>query len=262
MSVKSRKKRSEPETFKTNWSTYLGRGITTVVSVVLIFYVALLAASRTQGFRSLVAERFELFTGLEVEVEESRLTPGLTLTSGGISASHESGRKVPALSIDELSIEWERYRLFSPRDEDIKQVRVKGLEAHIQRKGEILPKGLRLLAPAGAFAGRGEIQRDVRLLLSRISDLPRAGVPMEVEGPLMCWWLGERKELQMEDFVFTYSPAQREAPVARLFSLNARALSRSGSSVLGPIELECLQKGRDIAFLKARADEGTQPRPR
>lgn len=82
----------------------IGGLVLTVAIVTLILYGAALAVSRTDGFRSMVAEKVSDWSGLPVDIESASLTPGLDLVLNGLrTAEGEDGAE---LKISRARVEW------------------------------------------------------------------------------------------------------------------------------------------------------------
>lgn len=95
-------------------AAWMGRFIALVV-IVAILYGGLLLAARTEGFRSLVAQRWEKQCGIPVHISSSSLTPAFELRLRGITTVEKPSASKPAtdeeapkprLQVKEVRLKW------------------------------------------------------------------------------------------------------------------------------------------------------------
>ena len=71
-----------------------------------ILYVAALMISRTDGFRSVVRQRLEAFTGLSLQIDRVYAKPGLDLVMEGMRESVTNQTAIPNFEIKQLELSW------------------------------------------------------------------------------------------------------------------------------------------------------------
>ena len=98
-------------------SSWFGR-LAAVLAILLILYVGLLLAARTEGFRSLIAQRWQKQWGVPLQIVSSSLTPTLELRLRGITTVEPPPDVKPTVS-DESAAEEPQPRL------QAKEVRLK-----------------------------------------------------------------------------------------------------------------------------------------
>ncbi len=84
-------------------SSWIGR-LAAVMAILLILYVGLLLAARTEGFRSLMAQRWQKQWGVPLQIVSSALTPALELRLRGITTPEPPPDVKPTVS-DESAAE-------------------------------------------------------------------------------------------------------------------------------------------------------------
>jgi hypothetical protein len=93
---------------RTPWShvrtTY--RAVRTTLVVLVILYVAALAATRTDGFRDVVASRLEQHFGLPVKIESVAASPRFDLTLRGLVTEGTRQKNSPGLRAHQVVLGW------------------------------------------------------------------------------------------------------------------------------------------------------------
>lgn len=82
------------------------RTLTTLMVFAILIYIVGLVVGRTDGFRSIVAQRLEKIIGMPVKIDRVRLAPNYALTLTEVAA--ESGQRggAPGVRARQVDIEW------------------------------------------------------------------------------------------------------------------------------------------------------------
>ena len=103
--------------------------------MLFILYAALLAASRTDGFRSLVEDRLSSRVGYNIAINRLALSLGLDLRLEEVSLTEE-GRPEPFLKVDAADLTFEWANLFRQGQGVIRQITVNEPDLLIRERGD------------------------------------------------------------------------------------------------------------------------------
>ena len=137
------------------------RFIVTVPALLLIFYITLLLASRTDGFLSLMEEQLETYTGLEIKVEKSWMDMGFGLHLANIASfgAGPEGKVLPELKIERMDLRWRGWKLFNGGIRGAQNIEIDGLEAVlVKSNGRWEPLILENLAPLPRYYSVGDFK--------------------------------------------------------------------------------------------------------
>jgi|GEM_PF-3244090 len=109
-------KRDEQEqglVLKSSPLTLLSRFLSTLTILALVFYVAALLISRTDGFRSMVEDRYSKKWDMPFTLQQARLAPNLALEMRGLVSQGFEEQKGPGVSFQWFELNWTWARLFA-----------------------------------------------------------------------------------------------------------------------------------------------------
>ena len=156
---RTRKKKVEPVGPPGEIAGMILRFIITIPSLLLIFYITLLLASRTDGFLSLMEEQLETYTGLDINVEKSwmDLGFGLHLADIGSYGAGPEGKVLPELKIERMDLKWPAWKLFQGGIIGAQKISIEGFEAVlVKSSGQWEPLILEDLAPLPRYYSVGD----------------------------------------------------------------------------------------------------------
>lgn len=84
----------------------LWRAARTLLILLLILYIVGLVASRTDGFRSIIAQRLEKIVGMPVKVDRASLAMNYALTLRGVATEGEPRVGVAGVRARQVDVEW------------------------------------------------------------------------------------------------------------------------------------------------------------
>lgn len=238
----------------------LNRLVMTLIVLIIIVYGALLAASRTDGFRGLIRDELETRLGLPMKLQKAWLDPSLDLHLRGLDARESAAHAKASLQAESVAIQWAPWESL--------------------RRGSFVPVSLTLQTGSLAFAATvsgawepsvlSSIGADVAEWLNM--DVPRKSPPastnavatnateavdaadlkafrlgtlrIELQDSELVWWGSTSQELARVSGV-NLSVTPNDVPNRRLthYLLGVREASASSGFLMRGITMEMIDTG-------------------
>jgi hypothetical protein len=230
------------------FSTVVGRLVLTLAALALICYGALLAISRTEGFREIVREQIAKRTRMEVALVSARFDHSLKLlledlrlspraSGGGPAGMRAQGvtlilRKPFKLEPDSITLQGAEFIFVVGESGKLAPEPLAPLSALI---GDLLESS----AVAGARtpvarARRPDAQRDLQSFME-------LGIAVEMDETALQWSMADGSLLErLDDFKLTCRPFQARAGQACYISIEAQRVTRTRAQS-EQIEIEALR---------------------